>query len=371
MNNGREYYLDNIRIVAIYSLFIFHTCEIYYINEGFYIEASDRLIPTLIYNFASPWLMCVLFFVAGMSTMLAFKKRSLKEYYLDRTKRVLLPFAIGMVCWIPWSTYFVLKNHGNFEGTLLDGYGFFWTHYSEGFLGYDGGWTPAHLWFLACLYVITLFFFPLIRWKRDNIDKSEIRFGWRHIVLTILAVFILAYGTTDESIGKFILFFGLGIVLYNNASFWEIISGRWRGLVCVAFVSDSIVAYLLILSKNFGIWTWQYAVMRLAWSVACVLSVFAFIGLFRAKINNSNRVMRQLARSSFAVYFFHMQVIIAVGYMVVKYWNVAYGFQMAAIMFGSVLITLLLTCVAKKIPIINNLLGLNRVYKKVLNEDNA
>ena len=128
MTKDRTYYLDNIRTIII-GLFVAHTCEIYHLKEGFYVEGDKSLVPTLIYGFLTSWYMSVLFFIAGLTTMYSLKKRTIKEYYMKRFKRLLVPFFVGLFLWVPIQSYYTLRNHYDFDGNALDVYKHFFTTY--------------------------------------------------------------------------------------------------------------------------------------------------------------------------------------------------------------------------------------------------
>lgn len=114
----RKYYLDNIRIIII-GLFLAHSCEVYHTNEGFYVEGTPSFVPTLIYNSLRSWYMAVLFLIAGLTTMYSLKKRTIKEYYKERCKRIFLPFVIGILFWVPVQSYFALRKGNKFGGYEL------------------------------------------------------------------------------------------------------------------------------------------------------------------------------------------------------------------------------------------------------------
>lgn len=99
--NERKYYLDNIRILIILGLFVAHSCEMYHLQDGFYIEDAKSLIPTIIYNSLRSWYMATLFLIAGLTTMYSLKKRTIKEYYTERCKRLLIPFLAGILLLVP------------------------------------------------------------------------------------------------------------------------------------------------------------------------------------------------------------------------------------------------------------------------------
>ena len=350
----RSYDLDNLKTIIILSLFLFHACEIYHIDEGFYVEGPEHFIPTMIYNFPSPWLMGVLFFISGTTTVYSLKRRSVLEYYINRLKTVLLPFVVGMIAWVPWETYFVLKNHYEYKGKLPDAYIYFYTHISEGFCGYDGGFTPSHLWFLIYLVVISFACFPIIRLIGKG-KRNHLIFNGKWLLFLVFVIYIVSYGTTDESIGKFIVYFILGIILAENETYNDYIRSNWKILIGMGTVINLISAYLLILMKHYTIFSVQYALMRFVWAIGNVVITFGVLGMGKVLLNFTNPLMRYLSGRSFAIYFVHMPVLIGTGYYVLEYVNVHYLMQILIIILVSVVITFGLVEIEKRIPIVKKL----------------
>ena len=90
--NERKYYLDNIRILIILGLFVAHSCEMYHLQDGFYIEGAKSLIPTIIYNSLRSWYMATLFLIAGLTTMYSLKKELSRNIILKDVKDCLFHF---------------------------------------------------------------------------------------------------------------------------------------------------------------------------------------------------------------------------------------------------------------------------------------
>jgi hypothetical protein len=69
--------------------------------------------------------MRILLFVSGISTYYALKKRTNKEYFFERCKKLLLPtiFAIIFIC--PFMAYFRAINLNGFQGSPLSFYPIF------------------------------------------------------------------------------------------------------------------------------------------------------------------------------------------------------------------------------------------------------
>ena len=346
---SREHYLDNLRAIIILGLFLFHACEIYHMAEGFYIEAEGRLIPTLIYNAASPWYMGVLFFVAGISAMHSLKRRSIAHFCVERVKRVLLPLVIGMLCWVPWQSYWVLKNHTEFMGTMPEAWTYFFTHGHLFSYGYGGEFSLSHLWFMLSLFVISFVCLPILWWREGHPKVSELEFRGIHMAAIVLLIYIVSYGTSDESTLKFIVYYALGIILYDNRSFYGFLEQHIRLFMTVAMVSSGMASYFLIRMKFVDVFSVPYALMRIVWAVSAGGTVFAVIGLGRKCLNDSNRGWSYLANRSFTIYFVHMIPLLVIGYYVVTYVAVWYPLQILLIMAGAVVVTFalveLLVCI--------------------------
>lgn len=360
MKEQRKYYLDNLRTIMIIGLFIAHTCEMYHLKEGFYIEGEKNLIPTLIYNFLTSWYMAVLFFIAGLTTMYSLKKRSIKEYYIERCKRLLIPFVVGLLLWVPIQSYYTLKSHYGFVGSVIDVYKHFFTTYTTGLYGYDGGFTPSHLWFLIYLMGIALIAYPVIKYKQNNPMRKIFNASWKNLAILTLIIYVVAYGTNDESIGKFIAFFVVGVLMYDNTELYKFTLKYWEFLSLLGLITNAFMSYMIIKMYDMSIWTLSYASMRLVWAISCTTTVFGLMGLTQRFFNKTNKVLKYLSARSFAVYYIHMTVVIAVGYYVLTYVKCVIPLQIGMIIGISVVVTLVLVEIARKIPGINVLLGMNR-----------
>ncbi len=360
MKEQRKYYLDNIRTIVIMGLFIAHACEMYHLKEGFYIEGDKSLVPTLIYSFLTSWYMSVLFLIAGLTTMYSLKKRTIRQYYLERCKRLLVPFVVGLLLWVPIQSYYTLKNHYDFDGNAIDVYKHFFTTFTDGFYGYDGGFTPSHLWFLIYLMGIALVSYPVIRYKKNASQKKVLKVNWSSFAIFTLIIYVVAYGTSDESIGKFIAFFVVGLLLYDNEMLYEFTYKHWKLLALVGLATNICMSSMLIRMHDISIWTLEYAWMRLVWAISCTTAVFGVIGVGQRFLNKSNAVFKFLSERSFAIYYIHMTVVIAVGYYVVENVSCNVGLQIGMIMGISVVATFALVEVAKRIPGLNGMLGLKR-----------
>lgn len=338
----RQYYMDNVRTLIILSLFLVHACEIYHIGDGFYIEGIKRLLPTMTYTFFETFIMSVLFFFAGESTVYSLKARGVKAFYGNRCKKLLLPLLLGSYTFLPLQAWFVLKNHGDFDGSFLDAARYFCTHYND-FIGYDGTFGVAHLWFLLYLFVITILSFPVIacydRFK-EHFERLSFKSWW--ILALIAAVFILNYGPSDEQIGRFLLYYLLGIMLAENQSFSRYLEQKGKILFAIGLVFNVAALFLILRIKEGNIFTFSYFWRRLVWTTASVLMTLATMAMGKIYLKDSNSVSRHFSEISFLLYYFHLPILCVIGYFVLKM-PLHYALQILLMVFLSFTSTLLLS----------------------------
>ncbi len=77
----RKHYLDNLRTIMILFLFPVHTFMIWN-NYGtkFYIWGGESKLISSLIIIVNPWIMALLFVIAGMCARYSLEKRSTKEF---------------------------------------------------------------------------------------------------------------------------------------------------------------------------------------------------------------------------------------------------------------------------------------------------
>ena len=94
-----------------------------------------------------------------MSSAYAPDKRTNCEYVKERIFKLLIPFVVGTLVVVPAQTYFAERFHNGYTGGYLHQYVLFFTGPTD-LTGYRGGFTPAHLWFLLYLFIISVAALP-------------------------------------------------------------------------------------------------------------------------------------------------------------------------------------------------------------------
>lgn len=178
----RKHYIDNLRNLTILLLFPVHTFMIWNnFGSGFYIwQGENKILSTLIV-LVNPWFMPILFVLAGMSARYALEKRTNKEFVIQRVSKLLIPFISGMILLVPFQTLYARRTFDNYEGSIQDNWKYFFTHLTD-FSGYDGAFTPGHLWFILFLFLIsmvTLLLFRFFPYEKlaVSVEKMPV-FAW-------------------------------------------------------------------------------------------------------------------------------------------------------------------------------------------------
>lgn len=144
--------------------------------------------------------MPLLFVLAGMSMNYALRKRSYRQFILERIKKLFVPLIAGLVTVVAAMTYFADKFNGGYDGNFFSDYRVFLTNIRD-LSGYDGYFTPAHLWFMLFLLVVSLFLLIVVMLQKKFLPN--ISFGRAKIwSLILMGVFVIVFTYVLNFVGK-------------------------------------------------------------------------------------------------------------------------------------------------------------------------
>ncbi len=356
----RKHYIDNLRWMAVLMLFPYHVFMIYNsFGEGFYIKGADIALTSGFIVVTGRWFMPLLFAVAGASSAFALRKRNAVEYVKERVMKLMVPFVFGILLLIPPQTYFAERFHNGYSGGYFEQYALFFK--VKDLLGYDGGFTPGHLWFILYLFIISLFSLPIMRAYLKSKKRLPLQsvpfFTWLLLFIVPLLGFpILNIG--GKSFGEYFVYFMFGYFLLSDESILEKAEQHRFPLLLT-----SIVASIILL-----LW-WRGAIKHVpsiavdayshfyAWT-----TILALLGLARRYLNFQNKLTDYFSKSSFAVYVFHQTWIVAAAYYTFTVTNNAVV-QMLAILCTSVAATFASYELCKRIAITRFLFGIRKCSK--------
>ena len=353
----RRYDIDWLRITAVLLLIPYHTSRVFNAGEDFY--SKNRPVSTAINRFVGflgPWHMSLLFFLAGASSWFALGFRSGGRYAGERARRLLVPFVFGLVVLIPPQSYMGMLTNSQRHLSFFGQYKYYWTHAAEGLTGYDGTWTPGHLWFILFLVLFSLLALPLFLWLRRGSARGLIdRFAaaCRFPGVVILPALVLALlkdvdflEVSGQNLICFFLLFVFGFLMVADERITAAIGRQWPALLTLGVAAMAVRVYLHPWDADGAHASWLLSFWeRWVYEFAVWLMILGLLGLFHRYANRTNRAYAYATESAYPFYVLHQTVLVLIAYEVVR-WGVGASLKYTVIALATLAATLLVYEVA-------------------------
>jgi glucans biosynthesis protein C len=328
--------LDWLRIGAVLLLIPFHCARVFDTFDPFYVKNSIRsgVLSWSVIAFLNPWHMPLLFVLAGAATWFALGHRSASGYATERVKRLLVPLAFGLLVIVPPQAFlarmfrggdFSLGQYWSFQGNLT---------------GYTGNWTPAHLWFIAFLFVFSLLMLPLfVRWRRGRMSARWLLFAMPLVL--VLANELPSSNDGAQSPWYSLALFVAGFLIVADPRAEDMIHRSWKPLVATAV---GTMATVLSVYHSGVDATWANNSLRdvsftMLEQANAWVWVLALLGAGHALLDRGNRVLRYASEGAYPFYLLHQTVIVAVAFVVVR-WDLGVWPKYGVLVIVSLAITL-------------------------------
>jgi glucan biosynthesis protein C len=326
----RLYYLDWLRVLAILTVFVYHTSRLFNVedwavkNPTWYpwVEAWNR--------FATAWLLPLLFVISGASLFFAVGKgkggiKGAGKFIKDKALRLLVPVVVCDLTHASLQAYLWRLTHGEFSGSYFQ--------YLPQYFASDFEWEGAHLWYLWVLFLFSLLLYPLLRWFRGRGQGVLSKLGdllslpgmvyALALPAILLAVFIDYQGTDLKNAGWiFPVYLWLtlaGFLVVSDERLQASIQRlRWLSLP-LGLIVVGLSVFLVGLGELPVFGTWRYA---LSWTTRALGSwccVLAILGFGRKRLNFSTPFLTYANEAVLPFYILHQTVIMGVGYFVVQW----------------------------------------------------
>lgn len=384
----RLHYIDNIRWVTILLVMFFHV--FYYYNAycagsgigGFSDYQPQDAVVYLLY----PWLMPLLFVVAGMSARYALDKYDYRTFVRNRTRKLLVPATIGLFVFQWISGYVGMLTINYHYHTDLSAGQPWWVMYLMFALTGGGG-----LWFIQLLWVFSLLTVPLNRIeKRWHLGKTTPLQPLRPLVGNVLIVLSLLLFGGLLYLGDQTVMDGSG-TMQDPASLVNVYRPVYYG---VAY----LFGYYLFVHKGIQEWLSRYCWLTIPMAVVCGiwltvstfgqdayspqylrsvgnnlyawLAILAMFGGFKRWLDrpvvwtlprlgehkDSAEGMRAIrispARISYGLYILQFVVYMSVGYVLRVYSGLPVWAMYALLMIAMFTLTPILYAVIRRIPVV-------------------
>ena len=331
----RRYDLDWLRVLAILTIFVFHSGR-FFDTGGWHVKNPTTYLGVTIWtSLLAAWIMPLVFVISGASIFYALGKGGAGKFIKDKVLRLLVPLVVGAFTHASLAVYFERLTYGQFRGSFFE----FLPHYFDGFLGFGGNfaWMGMHLWYLEVLFVYSLAFLPLFVWLKRGSGKRLL--GWLGGFLarpgavyllalpgTLLVIVLnpnsLFFGNRDWgnwALPMYIFYFLAGFVVVSHEGLQaRIRRQRWFSLAATAALLIALLsAYILGGEPVFG--TLRYALTFSLYSLLSWGCVLAILGFGTQYLTFSTPFLRYANEAVLPFYVMHQTVLLSVGYFVVRW----------------------------------------------------
>jgi len=369
VNNDRRYDIDWLRVLAMFTIFLFH-CARFFDEEDWHIKNNQLDLGMSIFvGILSQWLMPLFFVLSARSAYHSLSHRTDRQYLRERFKRLVIPLLFGIFILIPPQVYIERLSHLQFSGSFIQ----FFPHYFEGFYGFGGNfaWMGIHLWYLEILFIFSLLTLPLFRYLRRETVGQKIaqtaNFFAQPGVVFLLAIPLsgseLLVNLQPDGIGRrdfggwslltYLLFFLLGYSIACDERFQQSIE-RHRAYALVMGIITTNVGLSLQMSgasdrgfffallRAFNSWFWLVAIL----------------GFGSKYLTFSNHLLRYANKAVLPFYILHQTVIVIIGFLIAS-WDASVMVKYLVLSTSSfVVIVALYELVVKRFKVWRFLLGM-------------
>lgn len=322
----RKYEIDWIRNISILMLFIYHTSAIFCNFGDFYIISEEKnMIANFIILALFVWYMPMLFFLAGASLYFSSKTRSSKDYIKERIRKLFIPLVFGILILVPPQTYLARLWRGESSINYFKHLEYFFFNLTD-FTGYDGAFTPAHLWFILYLFVISVMSYPII-FKFFQTNKGEKLLGFvkkiilsKYSCLVLLSLGVIADifpSIMGKSILGCLIIFLLGYITYSSDEILNRIIEK-RKLFVISFILLGLtgIGYILyIRADEINLVSWTIDSILKNGVLICAIS--SITGYSSVYLNKKNKLLGYLNKSAFPVYLIHQPILLTFAFFII------------------------------------------------------
>ncbi|WML68094.1 MAG: Glucans biosynthesis protein C [Methanoregula sp. SKADARSKE-2] len=358
----RLHYLDNLRWISILVLFPTHAAFVFCAGWYGYCILSDQPsdFAHLIAVSVEPWIMPLLFVIAGMSTGFSLRKRTPAMYLKERVMRLLVPFLAGIIFVCPVIAYYALRFHTGYTGSFAEAFVHFFISItaSPALNGITGDFSVDHLWFIIVLFVVSVLALGVILGGRVlEFHPDPGRFTLLWLVLLCIPVWLLDFVGINEGGYSLVAYFAIflfGYCIFASETVLALIE-EYRVAHLAAWIALTIGVMGIggiLLDHGEVFWGTSFLHTLTGW-----MGVLALMGMGRHYLNRSTPLTAYLTASSYPVYIIHQAAVVALAYYIVAV-PVAPFLQYVAIVVLSLVLTLGAYEVIRRIPGVRWLIGI-------------
>jgi peptidoglycan/LPS O-acetylase OafA/YrhL len=372
----RLYYIDWLRVIAMLSIFLYHSNRFFTINS-WHINNAERSLGSTIFEEAfNLWMMPLFFVLSGAAVYYSLKSRKTNSFIKERFLRIFVPLiGIGIFVLAPIQIYLERLTHGEFSGNFFH----FYPHYFDGLYGFGGNfaWMGVHLWYLMDIFFFSLIALPLFipRRKTGESIVSAIAQRWGKIWILLLFFLLLGVasivtdvaglGWTEEmgswDILSYFVFFVYGYLIFSSMKIQETVSKYSPVLLIVAVtltVAHLVFSFFPSLEIMYDTWLFNLRGFC-AWSW-----ILGLLGIGSRWFNTSSKFLGYANEAVLPFYILHQPIILIIGFFVIQ-WNIGIALKYLIIASTSfIAILAVYDVLVRRINVLRFLFGVRPRFNK-------
>ena len=371
MQKERLYYLDWLRIGAFALLIIFHCTRFFDFFPWHVKNREQSEFVTQVFLFTTSWRMPLIFFVSGAGTY--FAMRSKREHFLTgRVKRLLVPYAFGILLLIPPQKYYEYLYYNEEAITFFEFLSVYPSQIANAQNGFNLTWFGLlgyHIWYLPYLFVQTLLLIPIFKWMGRTEKALSPRFNLWLLFIPVVTVNVLLRPLFPDYLNwadffHFLLFFWMGYWFVKNQ---KILIGKvlrsTKAMGVLAIGTSLVQLYFALFTQYMIKWvdrpdfSADYLAFVAVRHINAMSWVIFLLGLSIRYLNFNRSVLPKLNDSVLPVYVLHQTFIIVLGFFVVT-WDIGMLPKFLIILILSSIAMYLTYMVIKRIRVLRFLFGM-------------
>lgn len=320
MATSRNYQIVNLRVLAIMSVVLGHSCIIYDGYWNTYPAAYNSTFFMWLKAVITAYQMQLFFAISGFLFYYTSRKHTYIEIVKKKSKRLLIPFFFVGLCWlIPVR---LIAHYPKYGGSYISGI--------IEFLNSDWG----HLWFLPVLFVLFICLYHLLKLNCKS-SKELIDIG------ILIVCLLIGFGS------KFLPLHPL-FKLSLNWAFWFVLGFYLCNKTIKLPNRKSMISTMILITTIFSILLlpieWEGLIGK---AIGFVVSLLIVMSLFLYVSNRSSEMINYLDKNSMGIFLFHSPIIYV---LYDRFAMVLPPFAMVSLNFVvSVIISIFITMVIRKV----------------------
>jgi peptidoglycan/LPS O-acetylase OafA/YrhL len=314
----RKYWIDNLRWVTVLLVLLYHVIY-FYNNKGVFGGiggfGDGPQYQDVVMYILYPWFMPLLFILAGISAKYALEKRSAKEWFKSRSRKLLVPSTIGIFfigAVIGW-----INTYTSPGATAIKSLPFPIKYLIWALSGIGPLWFIQDLWLLSIILLII---------RKIDAKGHFMNLCSKAGIVSIISMgvmFWLGHKTlvmepNPAGIGGllnlykpifYLIPFLMGYFIFSHNSVQEKIGGLWIPLMICSGISGII---LIVTGFGKDNTSPQYLCSPLN-NIYGYLMCLAMMGWFKSKFDIKCKFASYMTVSSYGIYIVHYLIIAALG----------------------------------------------------------